>query len=82
MDAKETIKYLYEHGHIPQNNHYITILNEIERLRGLLGVAICPNVMNGCKDGVLKSPDGDQFPCQWCDMTKEALKEDKQQEKR
>lgn len=32
MDAKETIKYLYEHGHIPSNEHYTTIKNEIEAL--------------------------------------------------
>ncbi len=25
MNAKETIKYLYEHGHIPSHEHYKTI---------------------------------------------------------
>ncbi len=33
MDAKETIRYLYEHGHIPQNKHFIIIVNEIDQLQ-------------------------------------------------
>lgn len=39
MDAKETIKYLYEHGHIPKHEHYKTILGElgeVKRLRDVL----------------------------------------------
>ena len=39
MDAQKTIKYLYEHGHIPNYEHYITITDElgkIKRLRDIL----------------------------------------------
>ena len=31
MDAKETIKYLYTHGHIPDHEHYKTILDELDK---------------------------------------------------
>ena len=105
MDAKETIKYLYENGHIIGREHYKTIYDELtslsiqsksrfndwllakaeikqlqadkKELKGLLEVAICPNAMNGCKDGILINPYGEQEPCQWCEMTKQALKEPK-----
>ena len=33
MNASETIKYLYEHGHIPQREHYVTIVEEIQQLQ-------------------------------------------------
>lgn len=39
MDAKETITYLYQHGHILQTNHYRTIVQELTRLRTELAVA-------------------------------------------
>ena len=80
MNAKETIKYLYEHGHIIGQEHYKAIYDELtenETLKELLGVAICPNAMNGCKDGILINPYGEQEPCQWCVITKQALKETK-----
>ena len=47
---------------------------KVKKLQGLLGVAICPNAMNGCKDGILINPNGEEELCQWCDMTKQALK--------
>ena len=31
MDAKETITYLYEHGHIPQTEHFQTIYRELNK---------------------------------------------------
>jgi len=31
MDAKKTIKYLYEHGHIPQTEHFKTIYAELDK---------------------------------------------------
>jgi hypothetical protein len=31
-DAKETVKYLYQHGHIIQHEHYTTICTGIQRL--------------------------------------------------
>jgi len=46
---------------------------ENARLRGLLSIALCPN-RNICDDGVL-TLGGDIEPCQWCEETKEALKE-------
>ena len=42
-------------------------------LKELLGVAICPNAMNGCKDGILINPYGEQEQCYWCKWTKQAL---------
>ena len=32
MNAKETIKYLYEHGYIPQTIHFETIVAEINKI--------------------------------------------------
>ena len=48
---------------------------ETKHLKGLLGVVICPNATNGCKNGILINPNGEPEPCQWCGMTKQALKE-------
>ncbi len=33
VSAKEAITYLYEHGHIPQYEHYTVIVKEIEQLQ-------------------------------------------------
>ena len=103
MDAKETIKYLYEHRHILRTEHYETISNEIDSLSiqsqsrfndwllaraeikqliGLLGVAICPNAMNGCQAGIIPADPynpnkSEPERCQWCAMTKQALAGDK-----
>lgn len=82
MNAKETIKYLYENGHIVDREHYKTIYGELtenKTLKELLNVAICPNTTTGCKDGILINPHGElgvTDKCQWCDMTKQALKYD------
>jgi len=50
------------------------LLIEIKGLKGLLGVAICPNAVNGCKDGVYYNARAESEQCQWCSMTKQALK--------
>ncbi len=47
---------------------------KVKVLKGLLGTAICPNAMNGCKDGTLVNPYGEEEKCQWCEMTKQALR--------
>jgi len=39
MNAKETIRYLYEYGHIPQTEHCATILGEIKQLQAELQTA-------------------------------------------
>ena len=31
MDAKETIKYIYGHRHIPSSLHFKTIMDELEK---------------------------------------------------
>lgn len=49
---------------------------EIKRLKGLLEVAICPNVMNGCQNGIMPNPYGEMERCQWCYEKKQALKGD------
>jgi len=46
MDAKETIKYLYEHGHTPKIEHYKTICEEIDRLTAELAQAKKPTVVH------------------------------------
>lgn len=38
MDAKETIKYLFEHGHRPKFEHYTIISNELDEVKRLRGV--------------------------------------------
>jgi len=39
VDAKETIKYLYEHGHIPSREHYKIISAKLDTCSGLLKTA-------------------------------------------
>ena len=56
-----------------QQSIIVKLQTENERLKGLLGVAICPNAINGCKDGILINPYGEPGPCQWCGMTNQAL---------
>ena len=55
----------------------IDLLEQIQAenkiLKELLDVAICPNAMNGCKDGTLINPYGETEQCQWCNMTKRAI---------
>ena len=53
---------------------YEQLKSENEKLKGLLGVAICPNAVNGCQGGTLINPYGELGPCQWCGMTAQALK--------
>lgn len=47
---------------------------ENKTLKELLRIAICPNAVNGCKDGILINPYGEPEQCKWCDITKQALK--------
>ena len=47
---------------------------EVKGLKGLLGVAICPNAMNGCRAGIIPNPNGEPEPCQWCVMKNQILK--------
>lgn len=53
---------------------YANLEAENKKLQGLVKAAICPNVMNGCKDGVMPNPYGDIEQCQWCDEREQALK--------
>ena len=49
-------------------------INRIEELAGLLKVASCPNC-NG--DGAYHDNTGAVHQCQWCDETKKALPQEK-----
>jgi hypothetical protein len=46
---------------------------ENKRLRGLVKAAICPNALNGCKDGAMYDPYGQVVQCQWCDEVRQTL---------
>ena len=50
MDAKETIKYLYTHGHIPDHEHYKTILDELDKpIAEHPDVQESERIINSCK---------------------------------
>ena len=53
---------------------------EIKQLKVLLKVALCPNIQNGCKDGVYPDPYGQPCRCQWCDEVEQALKGEQKSE--
>ena len=46
---------------------------DIKKIRHLLQTALCPNVTNGCQDGIMPSPFGEMEQCQWCNKRKQAL---------
>jgi len=39
----------------------------------LLESALCPNVTNGCQDGIMPNPYGEMEQCQWCNEKNQAL---------
>ena len=47
--------------------------DQINQLHQLLQTALCPNVTNGCQDGIMPNPYGEMEQCQWCEMRKQAL---------
>lgn len=46
---------------------------DIEKIRQLLKTALCPNITNGCQDGIMPNPYGEMEQCQWCEKRKQAL---------
>ena len=46
---------------------------ENKQLKNLLKTAICPNAMNGCRDGRMPNPYGEIEQCQWCYERDQAL---------
>lgn len=51
------------------------LIAENAKLKGLVKAALCPNVVNGCKDGIMPNLYGGMERCQWCDEIKQVLKE-------
>jgi len=60
--------------HRRMNKRILELESQNAKLKKVVGAAICPNAMYGCKDGTLYNAYGEDEQCDWCDHVKQALK--------